>query len=139
LLFYQPLMPASSPRNAIAGHFIGIVAGYLSLVLFGLTHAPPAALEGVTTARVAAAALSLAATAGLMVWFRVPHPPAGATTLIVSLGILKRPSELIVIEIAVALLIIQALVINRLAGLNYPFWAARPVADTAVSARPSDR
>jgi len=123
LLFYQPLMPASSPRNAIGGHLIGIAMGYLSLVLFGLTLAPPASMEGVTVARVGAAALSLAATAGLMVWLRVPHPPAGATTLIVSLGILKRPGELLIIEVAVVILVLQALAINRLAGVNYPLWS----------------
>jgi CBS-domain-containing membrane protein len=60
----------------------------------------------------------------------VSHPPAGATTLIVSLGIIARPRELFVIEVAVFLLVAQALLINRLAGLPYPFWkAARSVSD----------
>jgi len=58
-----------------------------------------------------------------MVWLHVPHPPAGATTLIVSLGILSRPSQLVIIEVAVVLMAIQALVINRLAGVNYPLWS----------------
>jgi hypothetical protein len=30
-----------------------------------------------------------------------------------------------VIEVAVAILTLQAIVINRLAGLNYPLWALR--------------
>jgi CBS-domain-containing membrane protein len=131
LLFYQPLAPVSSPRNAIAGHLIGILAGYGSLVVFGLTNAPSATSGGVTVSRIAAAALSLGATSGAMAWLRVPHPPAGATTLIVSLGILKDPGELVIIEVAVVLLTAQALGINRLAGLNYPFWAARDRRETA--------
>lgn len=59
-----------------------------------------------------------------MVLLDVSHPPAGATTLIVSLGIISRPRELVIIEVAVFLLVAQALVINRLAGLRYPFWSS---------------
>lgn len=54
--------------------------------------------------------------------FRVSHPPAGATTLIVSLGIISQPKDLAIIEAAVVLLTAQALAINRLAGLPYPLW-----------------
>jgi hypothetical protein len=36
-----------------------------------------------------------------------------------------RPFHLLVIEIAVALLTLQAIVINRMAGLDYPLWARR--------------
>jgi CBS-domain-containing membrane protein len=60
-----------------------------------------------------------------MVWCRVPHPPAGATTLIVSLGILREPSQLAVLMLAVVLLVVQGFVINRLAGLDYPWWSPR--------------
>jgi len=42
--------------------------------------------------------------------------------LIVSLGIISKPRELVIIEVAVFLLVAQALAINRLAGLRYPFW-----------------
>jgi CBS domain-containing membrane protein len=48
----------------------------------------------------------------------VSHPPAGATTLIISLGITSKPRELVIIEVAVFLLVAQALMINRLAGLS---------------------
>ena len=73
-----------------------------------------------------AAALSLGLTSGAMVWARVPHPPAGATTLIISLGILREPDQLVVLMVAVALLVAQAFVINRLAGIDYPVWGPRP-------------
>ena len=127
LLFHTPLLPTASPRNTICGHFIGAAAGYLSLVVFGLTNQAPALVEGVGWARVGAAALSLGLTGGVMVWARVPHPPAGATTLIVSLGILREPWELAVLMLAVVLLVLQGLAINRLAGIPYPLWAPRPV------------
>ncbi len=59
-----------------------------------------------------------------MVLFDVSHPTAGATALIVSLGIFSKPSELVIIEVAVFLLVARALAINQLAGLPYPFWSA---------------
>ena len=125
LLFYTPHQASASPRNTILGHLVGALAGYAALVIFGLTEAGPAVSAGVSAPRVLAAALSLGLTAGVMVWLRVPHPPAGATTLIVSLGILTRPDQLAVLMLAVLLLVGQGIVINRLAGLDYPLWAPR--------------
>lgn len=122
LLFYTPLLPASSPRNTLGGHLIGALAGYLALVVFGLTDAAPALATSVTGARIGAAALSLGLTSGAMVWARVPHPPAGATTLIVSLGILREPEQIAVLMLAVVLLVLQGFAINRLAGIPYPVW-----------------
>ena len=125
MLFYQPTSPAASPRNTLLGHLIGIGAGYLSLRVFGLAHATPALTGGVTWAWIGSASLSLALTAGFMIWLAVPHPPAGATTLIVSLGILPRPLQLVALFAAIMLLVVQGLAINRLAGVPYPWWAPR--------------
>lgn len=125
LFFYSPTAVTASPRNTILGHAIGIACGYGALLVFGLEHAPPAMATGVDVPRIGAAALSLAATGALMILFKAAHPPAGATTLIVSLGIVTKPFDLAVIEVAVALLTVQAWIINRLAGLDYPVWARR--------------
>lgn len=130
LFFYTPTAPAASPRNTIIGHAVGVIAGYLSLVITGLTMTGPALSVGVTWPRVIAAALSLGLTAGLMVLFKSPHPPAGATTLIISLGILTKPLHLVLLMGAVVLLTLQALVINRLAGVPYPLWS--PIRETPV-------
>ena len=125
LFFFAPLTPAATPRHAMYGHAIGILCGYGALWLFGLQHEPPAIVAGVSAARVGAAALSLAATGALMILLNAAHPPAGATTLIISLGIMTRPFHLLVIEIAVGVLTLQAVAINRLAGLDYPAWDVR--------------
>ncbi len=125
LHFYTPMAPSASPRNTIIGHAIGVGAGYLSLVVTGLTLAGPALAVGVTWPRVIAAGLSLGLTAGLMVLLKSPHPPAGATTLIISLGILTKPWQLLLLMVAVVLLTAQAFVINRLAGIPYPLWYPR--------------
>lgn len=63
LLFYTPTNPAASPRNTILGHAIGATAGYLALVIFGLTNDPPALATAVTGGRIGAAAVSLASPA----------------------------------------------------------------------------
>jgi CBS-domain-containing membrane protein len=126
LFFFHPRTPSATPRNAIYGHALGILFGYGALWVTGLTDAPSALAEGVNGPRVLAAALSLAGTGAGMILLRVAHPPAGATTLIVSLGLITVPLHLAVIETAVALLTIQAILINRLAGLDYPLWSAPP-------------
>ncbi len=122
LFFYTPRAPSASPRYTLVGHTIGVLAGYFSLVVTGLTAAGPALAVGVTWPRVIAAALSLGLTSGLMVLFKSPHPPAGATTLIISLGLITKPWQLLVLLVAVVLLTLQALAINRLAGIPYPLW-----------------
>jgi len=122
LFFYTPRAPSASPRNTLVGHTIGVLAGYFSLVVTGLTMTGPALSVGVTWPRVIAAAISLGLTAGLMVICKSPHPPAGATTLIISLGILTKPWQLILLLLAVILLTMQAFAINRLAGIPYPLW-----------------
>ena len=127
LFFFAPMSPAASPRNTIYGHAIGIVCGYAALWAAGLTDAPPALATGVDLPRVVAAALSLSMTGCLMILLKAAHPPAGATTLIISLGIVTKPTYLLLIEVAVALLTLQAIAINRLAGLDYPLWAKRRV------------
>lgn len=122
LLFFDPLAKSSSPRNTILGHAIGILCGYAAYALTGAGAVPFGAHPGIFWPRILAAALSLSATGAFMVLLGVSHPPAGATTLIISLGIISKPREVIIIEVAVFLLVAQALLINRLAGVSYPFW-----------------
>jgi CBS-domain-containing membrane protein len=125
LFFYSPTVPSASPRNALIGHSIGVICGFGCLLAFGLQNEGPSTAVGVSWARVMAAGLSLGLTSGFMVLVHAPHPPAGATTLIISLGVLHEVSQLVVLMIAVVLLTLQAIVINRLAGIDYPFWHAK--------------
>ena len=57
----------------------------------------------------------------------------------ISLGILTQPSQLAVLMLAVLLLVAQGIVINRLAGLDYPLWAPRPSPETAGTGSPDWR
>ena len=56
---------------------------------------------------------------------RAAHAPAGATTLIVSLGLVTTPMHRLAIEFAIILLAAQAVIVNRTVGLPYPVWASR--------------
>lgn len=137
LFFFTPTLSSAWPRNTLYGHAIGILCGYGSLWVCGLTEAPAATLVGVDGPRILAAALSLAATSTLMILFRTMHPPAGATTLIVSLGIVTKPLHLLTIEVAIAVLTLQAIIINRAAGVDYPLWAKSPPGPAAPGKAPA--
>jgi CBS domain-containing membrane protein len=122
LFFFSPQAESASPRNAVLGHLIGLLCGFAAYRITGM-HAFPQGFGGeVYWPRILASALALALTGAIMVLLHVNHPPAGATTMIVSLGILAKPEYLVIIEIAVILLAAQAFIINRLAGLQYPTW-----------------
>ncbi len=139
LFFFSPLAEASSPRNTILGHAIGLICGYAAFAITAGLGPPFATHGGVHAPRVLAAALSLSGTGALMALFRVSNPPAGATTLIVSLGIISHPKELVVIEIAVILLTAQALVINGIAGISYPLWRGHVSGATIAPAKETMR
>jgi len=46
--------------------------------------------------------------------------------LIISLGVLREPWQLGVLMLAVGMLTLQAIVINRAAGVPYPLWSPLP-------------
>ena len=131
LFFFSPLAEVSSPRNAILGHAIGLICGYAAFALAVASSPPFGTNPGVHGPRLLAAAFSLSATGALMALLRISHPPAGATTLIVSLGIISHPKELVIIEVAVILLTMQAFAINRIAGIPYPVWSKQKQVGTA--------
>ena len=99
--------------------------GLAGLYLFGLQDAPSAMANGVDMARVGAVAVAMGLTGSLMVALNVAHPPAGATALIVALGLMPSPAQLPVLMAGVLILLIHAFVMNRLAGIAYPLWAGR--------------
>lgn len=123
ILFHVPMAQAASPRNVLSGHFIGAVMGLIGLYLFGLQEAPSAFLTGVDLSRVGAVAVAMGLTGCLMVALNMVHPPAGATALIVSLGLMPDLEQLPVLMAGVLLLLTHAFLCNRLAGIAYPLWS----------------
>jgi CBS-domain-containing membrane protein len=55
---------------------------------------------------------------------KAEHAPAGATTLIVALGILPNPIDFLFLMGAVVMLVILALIVNRSFAIEYPVWDA---------------
>ncbi|MEV1154865.1 HPP family protein [Micromonospora chokoriensis] len=120
----KPDSPESSPRNTLIGHAVALLAGYGFLAVCGLTDQPSVLQEGVGGWRVVAAAGSLAVTALVLVLLEASHPPAGATTLIVSLGLLTTPTQLLIAAGAVVLVTAVDWLYGQVSGRPMPVWAA---------------
>jgi CBS-domain-containing membrane protein len=132
LMFSSPRTPAASPRNTLVGQALAVSMGYLSL---RVTHVPAMWAGGIIEVdwpHVLAATLALGLTVGLMVLLTVELPPAAATALLIGLGALYDPAHLVLLLVAVLLIAMQAVAINRFAGVHYPLWSpfpSRPAAD----------
>lgn len=123
LFFDSPMQKASTPRNTLVGHGVAILAGLGCLLVFGLADHPAVLQEGLTGLRIGAAALSVGLTVLVLRLLSCPHPPAGATTLIVSLGLLTSPGELLAIAGAVVLTTVLGVALNRALGVRQPLWS----------------
>jgi CBS-domain-containing membrane protein len=91
----------------IGGHACGILGGLVSYYLVVDPYSLLLLSEAVSTPGIflgLGAVLSIAITTFLMLMFQVSHPPACATTLIISLGILPYWYDGLVILIAVVIL-----------------------------------
>jgi hypothetical protein len=130
LFFARPLPPECTVRNVVVGHWVGIVTGLAALEVFGLRALPSVVTHGLDAKRVAAAALSVAVTATVLRLIRSPHAPAGASTLIVSLGLLTTNKQLLMMGASVALIAVAGLALNWLTGVRVPLWR-RPGAGPA--------
>ena len=125
LFFERPMAATSSPRNALIGHAVAILAGALSLALFGLLDNPSILAEDATPARIGAGALSVALTGAVLLLLNASHPPTGATTLIVSLGFLQTLPEMAALMVGVVVLTVVGWLLNRAAGVPVPVWGAK--------------
>ncbi|QCC50769.1 HPP family protein [Halapricum salinum] len=107
VLAMSPDSATAAPRRVLGGHAIGVLAGMATYHL--LADGAVATRVGGSTAAlalVASGSLALVLTAVGMVATDTRHPPACATTLIVSLGLLTTPIEGVVIVLAVASLLV---------------------------------
>ncbi len=94
-------------RRVMGGHLIGVAGGLLAyhLVARGLTFAALPSPHSVPLLRLAASGvISVALTTAGMLKLRAEHPPACATTLIVSLGIMSSFRDAFCIMLSVVLM-----------------------------------
>jgi CBS domain-containing membrane protein len=120
MLFSRPLRRDAAPRQILIGHAIGAGSGYLALAVTGLAGVSFSLT--ISLHRVIAAAIALGLTAVLMILVRAEHAPAGATTLIVALGILPLLRDFVALMLAVVALTLLGLAINRCFRIKYPYW-----------------
>jgi hypothetical protein len=105
----QPNVPFSKFYNTVIGHFIGLCTGLLAVFVFHAAIAPSVLATGeLTRVRVAAAVLSVALNMLLGILLKASHPPAAATTLLVSLGGFE-PNLHSAITIMIGVVIVAAL------------------------------
>ena len=122
LFFETPMAEVASIRNTIIGHSVGCAVAYVWLTVFGLVGDPSAIASGFDLSRVACIALSLSCTGGILRLLRAAHPPAGATNVIVSIGLLTTGDELLVLMAGVSILSVAAWGLNRALGVPAPVW-----------------
>jgi hypothetical protein len=92
LLAQSPAHPSARFWNIVAGHALGLLAGFLAVAICRASADPSVLADHILTGhRLVAAALGL----GLMLAFQMPtrslHPPAAATVMLVTLGALSSP------------------------------------------------
>jgi hypothetical protein len=83
----SPRMRTADPYNTVVGHFVGLAAGFAGVYLVG-AHQLPSVLgtHQLTDGRVYASVIAVFLTILVGRLCRAQHPPAAATTLLVSLG-----------------------------------------------------
>lgn len=126
LLFSSPFSRAASPRSVILGHFVALASGLVVWHSANLLCSQPISLEVGGWPALVSASTALALTCALLVWFSCPHAPACATALIIALGAAADSFALLGMVGGVLLLTGQAVLINRMFGLNTPTWSRIP-------------
>ena len=123
--------------RVVGSHLVGGVAGLVAWTALAsgvpITDTPPSfSVEGFRLA--ASATLSIVLTSWAMIATGAIHPPACATTLIVSLGLLSTPLRVGIIVVSVVILVefhaAVLLVFRRIVGESHPLTGERTPADS---------
>lgn len=104
-LLENPHSKSARTYNVIAGHLVGLGAGFFALWVFHAWGDPKVLSTGIITGhRLWAAALSAALTALLTQVIHASQPASLATTLLVSLGSMQTGRDALAIVIGVVIL-----------------------------------
>lgn len=114
VVFADPAAPTAAPRNVLVGHALGAGIGWGLLLLLGLAGEPSGLASPLSWQRVAAVAGSLAITIGALRALACSHPPAGATTMIVAMGLLPEARHLPAFALAGGVVVLHANLALRL-------------------------
>lgn len=101
-----PTLPMSRLYNTLIGHLVGIIAGYLAVIMLGLNGADSVfVIHRVTVGRMWASVIAVTLTLAGQILLKAAHAPAAATTLLITMGGFQRKwSD--VADLAVGILIV---------------------------------
>jgi CBS domain-containing membrane protein len=122
LCFVSPHAAISSPRHVLLGHGIGVLCGWGALLLTGALGQPSSITAGCQPHHAFAVALALFGTLLGTQLLRAGHPPAGATTVLVALGLVQTPQGYVAVEGGAAIICVCAWLLHARRGVDYPFW-----------------
>jgi len=125
ILFSTPLSPGAAPRSVILGHFICLASGFSVWQLMSFLAGEPVSVQTGGWPLFCSASLALAVSCLLLVRLSCPHPPACASGLVVALGEIIHWHDLVLMAAVVVWLTVQAVAMNRLAGMPVPAWSPR--------------
>ena len=116
----QPEQPTARFYNTVMGHLHGLIAGVAAVLILGANAAPPVlSTHDLTPVRVWASVLAVGLNMLLGFVLKAFHPPAAATTLLVSLGGFKptwQDAVTIMIGVLIVAIVGEALRRIRLKG-----------------------
>jgi hypothetical protein len=105
----MPAHPVTRAWNTVVGHFGGLLAGALGVLLAGAANEPVVLVDHVLTPpRVLASLIAVALTVAVGAVLRASHPPAAATTLLVSLGSLRTVEDAVNLMAGVLIITVVA-------------------------------
>jgi hypothetical protein len=105
MLSEMPRQKSSRFYETLAGHLVGLGAGFLAVTILNAANTPPVVSTEISTvSRVLAAALAVALTLAVSTLLRASHPPAAATTLLVALGSFQTANDALTVVIGVLIL-----------------------------------
>lgn len=128
ILFAFPLAQEANPRNVVGGHLLGLLAGIIALIAFGLVEVPPDTTD-LDLKRLGAILLGLSLSIALISGFRTLHIPAVATALVVAMGLLSEPKDWAFMFIGAVAVTAVAVALNRAVGIPHPLWKSSPDED----------
>lgn len=133
LVAMSPAHPTARGWNILAGHFIGLAAGLAVVALLGAQSAPnPMETGQLEPVRVAAATLAVLLTSLGGFLTRASHPPAAATTLLVALGVIGKPEQVLSTMVGVVIVAVAGELVRRY-RLDRPMPAERMAPPASVA------
>jgi hypothetical protein len=121
LLAQHPAQPASRFWNIVVGHLVGVLAGFAAVWLLHAWMAPNPMIDGTLTgSRILASVIALGLAMALLLALRANHPPAAATTLMVTLGTVNTLGDAEQLLLAAGLIAAAGEAVRRVRLLKWP-------------------